>query len=64
MEMNRPIVSVLMPAYNAALHIREAIDSILAQTFINFEFVIINDGSQDETEAIILSYYDRRIKQY
>lgn len=62
--MNRPIVSVLMPAYNAALHIREAIDSILAQTFINFEFVIINDGSQDETEAIILSYYDRRIKYY
>ena len=39
-----------MPAYNAAEYIREAIDSILNQTFTNFEFVIINDGSTDATE--------------
>lgn len=57
-------ISVLMPAYNAADYIREAIDSILNQTFTDFEFVIINDGSTDATEEIILSYSDERIQYY
>ncbi len=55
-------VSVLMPAYNAAEHIEEAIDSILAQTFVDFEFLIINDGSTDSTVNIINGYDDPRIK--
>ena len=55
-------VSVLMPAYNAAEHIREAIDSILEQTFTDFEFLIINDGSTDNTVDIISEYDDPRIK--
>ena len=42
-------VSVIMPAFNAEKYISEAIDSILNQTFTDFEFIIINDGSTDKT---------------
>lgn len=55
-------VSVLMPVYNASEFLREAIDSILDQTFPHFEFVIVNDGSTDDSDQIIDSYIDRRIK--
>lgn len=56
-----PSVSVVMPAYNAAKYLREAIESILRQTYTDFEFIIINDGSTDDTRAIIQSYDDPRI---
>lgn len=56
-----PKISVIMPAYNAEKYIAEAIDSILGQTFRDFEFIILNDCSQDRTEEIILSYKDPRI---
>ncbi|MEI8278328.1 MAG: glycosyltransferase [Bacteroidota bacterium] len=55
-------VTVLMPAYNAGPYIREAIDSVLQQTYTDFEFLIINDGSKDETLSIIRSYNDQRIR--
>jgi len=55
------IVTVLMPAYNAELYIEEAIRSILNQTFKEFEFLIINDGSTDSTETIVRKYSDPRI---
>lgn len=54
-------VSVVMPVYNGEDYLREAIDSILNQTFTDFEFIIINDCSIDATEDIILSYHDSRI---
>jgi glycosyltransferase involved in cell wall biosynthesis len=57
-----PKVSVLMPAYNAEKYIALAIDSILAQSFQDYEFIIINDGSTDNTEQIIGSYNDARIR--
>ena len=57
----KPKISVIMPAYNAALYIREAIESVLNQSFQNFEFIIINDGSTDETLNIIQSFNDSRI---
>lgn len=60
-SLTTPYVSVVMPAYNAEKYLREAIDSILTQTFDNFELIIINDGSTDNTEAIIQSYSDPRI---
>ncbi len=56
-----PKISVLMPAYNAEKYITEAIESILGQTFDDFEFIIINDCSEDRTEEIVLSYDDPRI---
>jgi len=55
------IVTVLMPAYNAGAYIAEAIDSVLDQTMPHFELLIINDGSTDNTEAIIRTYKDERI---
>lgn len=60
-ERTIPAISVVMPAYNAEKYLREAIDSILAQTFTDFEFIIINDGSTDSTMEIIQSYDDPRI---
>jgi glycosyltransferase involved in cell wall biosynthesis len=56
-----PKISVLMPAYNAEKYIKEAIESILNQTFVDFELLIINDGSTDNTEKEILSFTDGRI---
>lgn len=50
-----------MPVYNAGEYLREAIESILNQTYRNFVFLIINDGSTDQSEAIIKSYTDERI---
>jgi len=55
-------VSVLMPAYNAEKYISEAIDSIIGQSFHDWELIIVNDGSSDRTGEIILSYSDKRIK--
>ncbi len=56
-----PMISVLMPVYNGEKYLKEAIESILNQTYTDFEFLIINDGSTDKTEEIILSYADDRI---
>jgi glycosyltransferase involved in cell wall biosynthesis len=61
-SIKAPLISVLMPAYNAEKYLREAIDSILGQTFTDFEFIIVNDGSTDASREIILSYKDRRIR--
>lgn len=58
-----PRVSVMMPVYNTEeSFLREAIDSILSQTFGDFEFLVINDGSTNNAEEVILSYKDDRIK--
>lgn len=54
-------ISVIMPVYNGEKYLRETIDSILCQTFTDFEFIIINDASKDSTEDIIKSYKDDRI---
>jgi len=64
MMNNTVLISVLMPVYNCEKYLREAIDSILNQTFKDFEFIIINDGSNDNSENIILEYNDNRIKLY
>lgn len=60
--MKEPKVTVLMPVYNGERYLREAIDSILNQTFTDFEFLIINDGSTDRSVEIIKSYNDPRIR--
>jgi glycosyltransferase involved in cell wall biosynthesis len=61
MNSNTPLVTVLMPAYNAEKYIAEAISSVLKQSFTDFELLIINDGSTDGTELVINSFNDNRI---
>jgi glycosyltransferase involved in cell wall biosynthesis len=56
-----PTVSVVMAVYNGARYVRQAIDSILDQTFAGFELVIVDDGSTDETPHILHSYQDTRL---
>ncbi|GAC1424011.1 MAG: hypothetical protein NVSMB67_23800 [Flavisolibacter sp.] len=58
---NPPYLTVLLPVYNGAQFLNKAIDSILNQTYKDFELIIINDGSTDNSEKIILSYNDPRI---
>lgn len=57
-----PVVTVLMPVYNAEKYLKEAIDSVLHQTLTNFELLIIDDGSTDSSVQIIKSYTDPRIR--
>lgn len=59
--MNKPKVTVLMSVYNGGKKLKDAIDSILEQSFFNFEFVIINDCSTDKSRELILNYRDNRI---
>ena len=51
--------SVLIPVYNRAACVRECIDSILAQTFLDYEIIAIDDGSTDGTQEVLRSYGDR-----
>jgi len=62
MTLAPPKISVLMPAYNCEHHISDSIDSILGQTYSDFELLIIDDGSSDSTWKVIQSYNDPRIK--
>ena len=58
----QPLVSVIMPTHNHARFIGEAIDSVLNQTYKNFELIIIDNYSEDNKEKIVSSYKDDRIK--
>ncbi len=60
----KPLVSVVMPVHNAEKYLADAITSILTQTYPNFEFIIVNDGSNDASEAIIKRFTDTRISYY
>lgn len=60
-SLNASLISVLMPLYNAERYLKAAIESILQQTYHNFELLLINDGSNDESEKIIKSFQDKRI---
>lgn len=62
--MERPLISILMPVYNAEQFLHEAIESVLNQSFKDFEFLIIDDGSTDRSESIVRSYRDPRIRFY
>ena len=61
-----PLVSVIMSAYNAESTLETAIESILSQSFSNFEFLIMNDGSNDMTSEILENYSqnDKRIRVF
>ncbi len=61
MNRSAPLVSILMPVYNAAPYVKEAIESILTQTFTNFELLVFNDGSTDNSSEVIRAIDDKRI---
>ena len=64
--MQEPLVSVIMPAYNAEKYISESIDSVLAQSYQNWELLITDDRSSDNTQRIVEDYCinDKRIKLF
>lgn len=57
-------ISAIMPVFNSERYVKETIDSILNQSYTDFEFIIVNDGSTDKTREIIEGYNDKRIKLY
>jgi glycosyltransferase involved in cell wall biosynthesis len=61
---NQPLVSVIMPAYNCERFIRQSLESILNQTYLNWELLIADDASKDKTKKIIDNYSDPRIKKF
>lgn len=62
--MSSPVVSILMPVYKTEPFLREAMDSMLSQTFTDFELIILNDCSPDNAEEILDEYKDPRIVRY
>ncbi|MEL6580569.1 MAG: glycosyltransferase [Cyanobacteria bacterium J06621_12] len=62
--MSNDLVSVIIPAYNAEATIVETVNSVLAQTYANFELIIIDDGSSDRTWSLLQNLADSRIKVY
>jgi len=59
MSTNKPLVSVIIPAYNRAWILKEAVDSVLSQNFFDFELIVVDDGSEDNTQDILASYGNR-----
>ena len=62
MSNGTPMVSVIMPTYNAEETIGESLNALLRQTWTDWELIVVNDGSTDSTEAIVRQYNDRRIR--
>jgi len=60
--MKKPMVTILMPVYNGQKYLKEVMKSIVNQTFRNFEFLIINDGSIDKTEKILEQYKEKDVR--
>jgi len=60
--LNSPKVSVVIPTYNRPHLIRRAIQSVLNQTYQNFEIIVVDDSPNDETEKVVKSFNDKRIK--
>lgn len=62
--MSKPLVSVVIPAYNHERFVGAAVESVLGQTFSDLELIVIDDGSQDRTGEVVQSYADSRLSYY
>lgn len=62
--MEQPLISVVIPAYNHERFIGSAMDSVLGQSCQDFELIVVNDGSTDRTEEVVLGYKDSRIRYF
>jgi glycosyltransferase involved in cell wall biosynthesis len=62
--MGNALVSIITPVYNAEKYIKDAIESVLQQSYKNWELIVVNDGSTDNSKSIIKSNHDERIKYY
>lgn len=62
--MKEPVVSIVIPTFNRAWIIRKAIDSVIDQSFIDWELIIVDDGSTDNTSELVKNVGDKRIKYY
>lgn len=58
----KPLVSILLPMYNAESYIRDCIKSILSQTYENLEILVMDDGSEDNSVPIVTDFNDKRLK--
>jgi len=63
-DKDRPDISVVIVAYNHAKYIGQAIESVLGQTFTDFEAIVFDDGSQDNTKEVVSHFSDERLKYY
>lgn len=62
---NTPLISVIVPAYNVEKYIKTCLDSLVSQTYPNFEIIVINDGSTDQTEEVLKDYQsNHKIRVY
>jgi glycosyltransferase involved in cell wall biosynthesis len=57
-----PLISVILPVYNCPQHIQEAVESVFSQTYDNFELILIDDGSTDDTPLILRQFTDQRVQ--
>ncbi len=60
--LNQPLVSIVIPTYNQAQYLKECLDSVIAQSYDNWEAIVVNNYSEDDTIDVVESYHDERIK--
>jgi len=63
-ENRRPLITVAIPTYNQPVFLQQAIESVLEQTYVDFELIIVDDCSTDHTESVVKSFSDVRIRYY
>lgn len=64
MQLNNPLLTVIMPVFNTAPYVAKAIESVLAQTHLDFELLIVDDGSTDNSSAVARGFQDSRIRVF